>query len=108
MRKPAALLALLALVPGVALAAPQTYAQLVQLLLNIIKVAIEMLTLAALTTYMFLFVLNMSKSSESGRENMKNLFFWGIIILFVMVSLWGIVGLIQATFFPGGGAATPL
>jgi hypothetical protein len=34
---------------------------------------------------------------EKGAEKRKSFFFWGLIILFVMVSIWGIIQLLQNT-----------
>lgn len=42
--------------------------------------------------------------SEEAKEEGRNRMIWGIIALFVMVSVWGLVGLIANTFLVGGGA----
>ena len=43
-------------------------------------------------------------SSESGVEKRKAFFFWGIIILFVMLSIPGILRLLGRTLFTNQGA----
>lgn len=40
---------------------------------------------------------------ERAREEGKQLIIWGLIALFVMVSLWAIVGFIQESLIPAGG-----
>lgn len=42
----------------------------------------------------FKFVKSEGEDKQSGREFM----FWGIVGLFVMVSLWGLVSILQSTF----------
>lgn len=41
--------------------------------------------------------------SEEVRETGKKTMLYGVISLFVMVSLWGLIFLLQNTFFGGGG-----
>ena len=42
------------------------------------------------------YILNVD--SEEGKEQAKSIMIWGIIALFVMVSVWGLVNLIGNTF----------
>jgi hypothetical protein len=42
--------------------------------------------------------LTMFAASDKDRENNKLALFWGVIALFVMVALWGIVEVIKVTF----------
>lgn len=51
------------------------------------------------------FILN--AESEEGREKGKQKMTWGIIVLFIMVSIWGIVMMLQNTFFGGAPATAP-
>ncbi len=41
------------------------------------------------------------------REQSRKFMFWGIVSLFVMVSVWGLVNLLQATFFNGSPLTVP-
>ncbi len=43
-------------------------------------------------------------NAENASEGLK-LMFWGLIAVFVMVSVWGIIALLQRSFNVGGGAA---
>ncbi|MBI2482418.1 MAG: hypothetical protein HYV76_02580 [Candidatus Vogelbacteria bacterium] len=38
---------------------------------------------------------------EKAREEAKQMMIWGVIALFVMVSVWGLVGILTQTFFNG-------
>ena len=49
----------------------------------------------------------MMKLSEGDAGAYRAYIFWGIIIIFVMVSIMGIVRLIGGTLFQGGGSAKP-
>ena len=40
---------------------------------------------------------------EQGRAKGKQMMIWGIIALFVMFSVWALVGILQNTFLLGGG-----
>jgi len=42
---------------------------------------------------------------KSEIEGAKSLMFWGVIILFVMLSVWGLVAILENIFF--GGATVP-
>lgn len=40
---------------------------------------------------------------EEGRKNARNLMIYGIIGLFVIISVWGLVAILEQTFDTGGG-----
>ncbi len=44
-------------------------------------------------------------ASEGAQEEAKNIMLWGVIVIFVMVSMWGLVAILTRTFgiTPGGG-----
>lgn len=44
------------------------------------------------------FILHKSGGSETARSEGSRLMVWGIIALFVIVSIWGIIALIQSEF----------
>jgi hypothetical protein len=47
-------------------------------------------------------------ASPQGKKMGRTIMVYGIIVLFVMVSIWGIVGLLQQTFgLSSGGTLTP-
>ena len=60
----------------------------------------------AATLVMFLYgVFKLSfvdGQKPESREQSRKFMFWGIVSLFVMVSVWGLVNILQSTFFSGG------
>jgi succinate dehydrogenase/fumarate reductase cytochrome b subunit len=44
----------------------------------------------------------LNPENEEKRKAGKSYMLWGIIALFVMVSFWGLVGILASTFTPGG------
>lgn len=46
-------------------------------------------------------------ASPQGKQTGRTVMLYGIITLFVMVSVWGIVNLLQVTFGVGGGSIQP-
>lgn len=86
--------------PMIALAAPQTFKELVEYLVTIMNMLVPIIITAALVVYLF----GISQSvldfgGDKGRDKMKAYMFYGILIIFVMVSIWGILNLLQDTFF---------
>ena len=45
---------------------------------------------------------------EKAVEEGKRIMIWGLIALFVMISVWGIIGFIQDELLPGGVSPTPI
>ncbi len=43
---------------------------------------------------------------QEKRDEAKNIMIWGIIAIFVMVSVWGLVGILRNTFQLEGGTIT--
>ena len=99
------------LTPAIALAAaPQTFAGLVTMLVSLMNSAIGTLVLAALVLYFFGILANLRKAQEGDSSQLRTFFMWGIIAVFVMVSVWGILRILQATLFSGSitnGERTP-
>lgn len=87
------------LVPSIAFAAPRTFVELADLIVLILDNATIVLIVAGIVVYFFGISTNILKFSEEGGEKLKMYFFWGIIVLFVMVSIWGILKLLQNTLF---------
>ena len=98
--------------PAIALAAPRTFGELANLLVLILDNATTVLIVLGIVVYFWGISTNILKFSEEGGETVKRYFFWGIIVLFVMVSIWGILRLLQNTLFGsnpysgGGGGVT--
>ena len=92
----------IAFLPGVALAAaPRNFQELVNFLVTFLNNAIAVLVVLGLVVYFYGVSTSILKAKTEGTKNLKGYFFWGIIILFVMVSIWGILQILQNTLFGG-------
>lgn len=65
-----------------------------------------MMALAVLAFFWGLVKYIASASDEAAKESGKNLMIWGMIALFVMVALWGILGWVQAQLGLSGQIVT--
>ena len=113
MRKSARLVALVALLaPSVALAAgaPQNFKDLADQIVGVLNNATTDLIILAIVIYFYGVSTNLFKG-EKGREHLRQQIVWGILVIFLAVSIWGVVQLLQTTFLGtgaggSGGAAT--
>lgn len=87
-------------------AAPRTFLDLSNFLVVILNNATAVLIVAGIVVYFYGVSTNILNFSDESGEKLKAYFFWGIIVLFVMVSIWGILRLLQDTIF-GGSAVNP-
>lgn len=99
-------LALLA-VPSISDAAPRTWSGLVDSLVSIINSGIATIVTLALVAYFYGVATNILKF-EDNPDKKKAYFFWGIIILFVMVSVWGILNLVKTSLFGSSAQGTQI
>lgn len=70
------------------------------LFINLIDQALIVVVALALLFFLWglmKFILN--ADNEEKRKEGKSVMIWGIIALFVMISVWGIVGILVNTFF---------
>jgi hypothetical protein len=88
-------------VPAIALASPQTFLDLSNIIVGILNSATGVLVVAGIAIYFYGISINILKFGEGEVEKLKNYFIWGIIVLFVMVSIWGILQILQDTLFGG-------
>ena len=92
----------LAATPALASAAagtPTTFCALVTFVVNIVNTFTAFMVLAALVAYLYGISTNISQAGESNKSRLKNIILWGIIGLFVMVSIWGILHILQSALF---------
>jgi len=76
---------------------------LTRLFNTLVNPALAILTGLAVLVFLWgLVKFILRAGSEQGREEGKQVMLWGIIGLFVLVSFWGIVLMLQGEFFPGG------
>src|SRR3989344_8442088 len=81
--------------------AARTFQELAVDVVEILDNATAVLIVAGIVVYFWGISTNILSFSEDGFEKVKAYFFWGIIVLFVMVSIWGILELLQNTLFGG-------
>jgi succinate dehydrogenase/fumarate reductase cytochrome b subunit len=79
--------------------APTTIQELLNLLFNMVRALTPIVAAAALLFFFwglarFLWAAGSQVDKEKGRD----LMIWGVIALFVMISVWGIVIMLQRTF----------
>jgi len=100
---PFALISLLAS-PAVALAAaPSTFQDLAGQVVTILNAATFVLIGLGLVVYFWGVASNLFKAHEGYHaNNLRNYLLLGVGIIFVMVSVWGIVQLLQNTLFGNG------
>jgi len=111
-----ALFALIALAaPYVAFAAFQNLTELINYFTNLILRSIIPLIFALAIAYFLYGVMSFIRNAdnESEREKGRSIMIWGVIALFVIASVWGLVGILARTFdvpveLPGlpGGSST--
>ena len=99
--RPARILFLCALLlsPSLAFAAPQTFSDLAQLVVGLLNNATALLVTLGIVIYFWGIVSNTIKTGESDREKLRAYLAWGVVVLFVMVSIWGILNLLRDTLF---------
>lgn len=84
-----------------AASAPRTLRELAATIVSMMTYATATLVLLGIVIYLWGIASNMYSLSEGETNAYRNYILWGIIILFVMVSIWGILRLIQASVFQG-------
>ncbi len=89
---------LLATIPSLAFAEVTDFKSLMQLFVNLLGSVIGVLYMAAFAAFFWgisLFVLN--TSDDTKRKEGKTWMLWSVIALFVMITIWGLVGLLVNT-----------
>lgn len=107
------LLSVAVLMPVISEAAPENFRALVALFVLIINVATPALVALALVVFLLRMVgvFGFSLAGKEGEKprfsiaRLKTIGMWGIGILFVMVSIWGILRLIENTFLGNDAGA---
>lgn len=95
------------LLPMVAHAAANTFQELAFDVVEILDTATFTLIIFGLVVYFWGIATNIPHfGDEKGAEKQKSFFFWGLVVLFVMVSIWGIIQLLRNTLF-GGSQFSP-
>ena len=95
------LVSTLVLVPSVAFAAPRTFNELANLIVTILDTGTGLLILGGIVVYFWGISTNILKMKDEGSQAFKAYFVWGLIAIFVMLSIWGIIEILQNTIFGG-------
>jgi hypothetical protein len=99
-------LSVILLLPSLAGAAPRTFSELAGTIVTLINGAVGVLIVAGLVIYFWGISRNIVNfGGTESKAHIKNYFIWGIVVLFVMVSIWGIVEIIQNSLFAGSSVA---
>ena len=89
--------------PVVTFAAVSDLQSLIKLVKGIISSLVPLVMSLAVLAFIYGIFNYMRKSDDpKARVEGNQFIIWGIIALFVMVSLWALVGVIQGTFFGSG------
>ena len=98
-------LILLLAIPAVASAeVARSLKDLVGQIVTLLNTATGVLVAAALVAFLYGAAYNMLRAGERGGTALRQFLVWGIIILFVMVSIWGILNVLQQTLFGSGSS----
>ncbi len=97
-------------IPTIVLAAtPTNFAELLGVFVGLLSSLIPLIIgLAVLVFLMGIAKYIWHGGNETKREEGKTFMIWGIVGLFVMVSFWGIIELLDQTFFDTGGGSADI
>ena len=84
--------------PAVAFAAAKSLRELAATIVEVLNEGTALLVLAGFVIYLLGVAGSIWKSDE-GKKNTTTFFLWGVLTLFVMVSIWGILHILQDTLF---------
>jgi hypothetical protein len=90
--------ALVLVAPSAALAAPSTLTELACRVVYLLNVATGVLVFAAFVIYLMSIGIGLWRREE-GAQLLKTTLLWGLVVLFVIASIWGILRLLQETLF---------
>lgn len=87
-----------------AAATPRTYNELAELSVGYLNAGIGTAIVLGLVIYFYGVASGIASLKHGESEQLRMRIMWGIIALFVMVSVWGIIGLVRNTLFGGGSS----
>ncbi len=93
--------------PVFALAAVTDFRSLVALFIELVSMLVPLIVALALLYFMFGVFKLVRSNSEDSRKDAIMVITYGIISLFVMVTVWGLVQILTSTFFGGGVLLVP-
>jgi hypothetical protein len=89
-----------ALLPGIVYAAPGTFAELMDMIIAIVDIAVPVIIAAAVAAFFFgLTKTLLSAGDTDALKEGRTIMTFGIIALFIIVGLWGILGIVHRSIF---------
>lgn len=86
-----------------------TFASLVSTFVRLIQSAVGVLIVLALLLFLYGLVrYMMGIGDEEKQKESREYIVYGVIGLFVMVSMWGLVSVLTSTFIPSAGFGIPI
>lgn len=75
-----------------------TFASLVGQAVDLINIGVQVLAAAALVLFMWAGVRYVTTATEKDQKQSREALLWGLIALFVLMSIWGILRILRSTF----------
>ncbi len=87
---------------------PTTFIGLANMLVRILNDGVVLMITAVIVVYFYGIVGRVYKSSQGETKgDMSSYLMWGIAIIFLMVSIWGVIQILQNTLFGPPPATNP-
>jgi len=93
-------------IPSLVYAAPRTFAQLADLIISLVNPLAALLTSIAVLFFFYNVLRYIASGGTESKTKHKDNIVWGIVALFVIVSVWGLARLVSNVFL-GGNAQQP-
>lgn len=84
-----------------------TFETFLEQLIAIVKIVIQLVMGLALVSFLWGIVSYVISKGAEEKDKARGFIIWGLVGLFVMVSVWGIIGLFTNTFFGGNPTTIP-
>ena len=97
------LLSSIIVMPSFVQAAPRTFSELAEYAIRYINAGVGVAIILGLVIYFYGIATGIASTSRGEGTDLSKRILWGMLALFVMVSVWGIVGLVRNSLFGGGG-----
>lgn len=95
---------LLLALPHSVFAAPATFKDFIRQLIRLLDSGTLVLFSVALVVFFWSVISNLwgyDGGNLEQRQKLRDTMFWGVIVIFVMVSIWGIIAILQQTLSQG-------
>lgn len=88
--------------------AHSTFGDVVAYVISLIDITIPVLATLALVLFFVGVVRYIAKSGDAhGKTEERQIILWGLVALFVIFSIWGILRVLNNTLLGGGGSGDP-